>query len=238
MASGSFVARYQMLDDKVGLSSSNQPINCPFWTPTTVYAAGASVINGGFIYSTVAGGTSAASPGPSPNTLVDNTVTWVLKGPSSSLCASDTVAQFELGYIADCKDIGLPGYGMGEAIYVKFTGTVNAGDFCIVDRFDFTCVQLPTAAPGAGKMSVIGVSMGNQAAGTFGWVLIRGVHDQANLTAAITVGNTVAGGGAVAGRVVTTGTASYAIDSVCVRASGVVGTGTVELYWPYCAGRT
>jgi hypothetical protein len=48
------------------------------WLPNTVYGANATVSNGGLTYKTAAGGTSAASGGPTGTgaSIVDNTVTW------------------------------------------------------------------------------------------------------------------------------------------------------------------
>lgn len=50
----------------------------PAWTASTVYAAGALVKNGGKLYYCTAGGTSAASGGPTGTTaaIADGTVTW------------------------------------------------------------------------------------------------------------------------------------------------------------------
>jgi hypothetical protein len=50
------------------------------WAASTVYGAGATVVNGGLTYKTTAGGTSAALPATGPSgtsaAIVDNTVTW------------------------------------------------------------------------------------------------------------------------------------------------------------------
>lgn len=227
---------YKFIDPKVGLQSGGQQggvVGLP-WQPATAYAVGAIVRNGGFWYRCSVAGASAAAPGPSPNTLVDNAATWVLLGPASGVYASDLVATQELGYQGMLYDQDL-GRGFAMARYVKFTGTCLPGDFVIVDGNGQTCVQAPAAAPGANKMSIIGISLGSQVNGTYGWILIQGTHDQANVTAALTVGN-VLSGSAVAGRC-NQAIANYIFDGGVLRAAGVVGTGTVELYWPVCSGR-
>lgn len=240
--SGSLMAlavNYKFVDSKAGLSTGGlQGLNKTRgdWAAATNYLVGDTVQNGGFVYRCSVAGASAAGPGPSPNTLVDNAATWVLIGPASSLCVQDAVQQHELGYIALAEDLSTNVYGIGEFVYVKFTGVVVAGDWVLFDAQGKTCVQSPAAAPGASKFSKVGISMGNQINGSFGWVMVRGVHDQANVTAGGTVGNLCAGVG-TAGRSTTVQTANYIFDGTVLRNAGVVGTGTVELYWPTCSGR-
>jgi hypothetical protein len=227
---------YKFIDQKVGLSSGGAlPLNATLWAAATVYAVGAVVQNGGFLFRCSVAGTSAAAgvtAGPSPTVLADNTVTWVLMIALSSLCQSDLTAQHDLGYQAIAKD---DTYGMATFKYVKFTGACVPGDFVIIDQQGSTGVVTPAAAPGANKISIIGISMGTQANGTFGWVMIQGVHDQANVTAALTVG-TVLSGGAVAGRA-NQAVANYIFEAAVLRNAGVAGKGVVEIYWPTCSGR-
>ena len=233
----SVLSFYKPIDPiKIGLSSGGGPfLGLQQWAPATAYAAGAVVQSGNYWFKTTAGGISAAGPGPSFNTLVDNAVTWVYGGPISSFAVQDATQQQELGIIAEGKDFSSNNYGVAEFMYVKFSGTVNPGDFVIVNRQGFTCVQTPAAAPGASKFSEIAISMGAQVAGTFGWVMIRGVCDTANAAAALTVGNVLTGSGTAgqAGQA----TANYIFDGAVLRAAGVVGTVTAELYWPACSGR-
>jgi hypothetical protein len=233
---------YKPIDGKVGISSPGAvPPTAKNWLPSTAYDVPGNltgkpsfVVNGAFAFQCSVAGTSAAgAQGPTPTLLTDNTVTWVLVGAISPMYAQDAAPAVELGYIAVAVD---PTYGEGEFLYTKFTGTVHAGDFVVVDRQGLTCVALPTVAPGASKLSIVGISMGEQLANTYGWVMIRGVHDQANVTAALTVGSMFTGGGASAGRVAQA-TANYLIESAVLRAAGVAGCGTVELYWPVSAGR-
>jgi hypothetical protein len=224
---------YKFVDEKLGLSSGGGlQTGTADWVASTVYAVGNVVRNGGFYYKCSVAGTSASSIGPSPNTLADNTVTWVLGNSAMPTTTTDTAQAHELGYIALALD---PTYGIGEFIYVKFTGITVAGDFVTFDRFNKTATQTAAAAPGANKYLSIGISMGSQTATSFGWVMIRGVHDQANVTAALTTG-TVLTGSATAGRC-NQAVANYVFDSAVLRGAGVVGTGTVELYWPTCSSR-
>lgn len=224
---------YKPIDGKIGITSPGPtPPDAKPWVANEVVPAKSWRVNGGFAFYTVAGGTCAASQGPTPTMLVDNTVTWVLVGPVSPFYAQDAAPVVEPGYIALGVD---PTFGVGEFRYVKFTGTVHAGDFVIVDANVHTCVQTPAAAPGANKLSILGISMGEQAAGTYGWVMIRGVHDSANVTAGLAVG-TLLSGSSIAGRC-TQATANYLFDGAVLRVAGVMGCGTVELYWPVCSGR-
>lgn len=230
---------YKFVDEKLGLSSGGGLTTAVSdWKASTAYTVGQVVRNGGFLYKCSVAGTSASSIGPSPNTLTDNTVTWVLGISAMSSTATETTQQHDLGYIAIGRD---DTYGIGEFVYVKFTGNVSPGDFVIVDRQGKTAVQTPATAPGASKESFGGIAMGNHAtAGTtadFGWVMIRGVHDQANV-AASGVAGTIMAGSAVAGRATSAAqTLNYLFDGAVQRVAGVVGTGTVELYWPVCSGR-
>lgn len=235
-ASMALAVSYKFTDGKFGLSSgglSGLNLTRGVWAGGTAYALGDTVQNGGFAYRASVAGISAASPGPSPNTLVDNTVTWVRIGAVSSVCTQDAAAAQELGYQAIVKD---DTYGMGTVQYVKYTGTVVAGDWVIFDQQGKLCSQIPAAAPGASKYSNIGIAMGDGVNGTFGWVLIQGVHDQVNVTAGGTVGNLCAGVATV-GRSTTVQTANFIFDGTVLRNAGVVGTGTVEIRWPSCSGR-
>lgn len=231
--------QYKFVDAKAGLTSGGfSGLNATRgnWVGAAAYALGDTAINGGFLYRVSVAGISAAAPGPSPNTLVDNTVTWVLMGAVTGTCVQDATAQHELGYQSLVEDMQPTGYGVATLMYVKFTGIVVAGDWVIQDAQGKTCVQTPAAAPGAAKFSKIAISMGNQINGSFGWVMIQGIHDQANVTAAGTVGNLCAGVG-TAGRSTTVQTANYIFDGTALRNAGVAGTGTVEIWWPTCSGR-
>jgi hypothetical protein len=216
------------------------------WKASTAYLLNALVTNAGWLFQCSVAGASAAEvaapaqAGPTPNALVDNAATWTLVGPVSSFCVVDATAQQELGFTIEGRDSSVHTYGLAEFMYVKFTAAIPApGDFCIVDRADNTCVQAPAATLGASKYSTVGICMGKPTAGSpFGWVMIRGVHDWANTTAAGFAAGTILAGSGTAGRFLSSAqTANYLIDGATHRSAGIAGNGTVELYWPSCSGR-
>lgn len=172
----------------------------------------------------------------SANAAVSYQFTDATLGLPAVSVSNDTTQRTNLGRIASVADAT---YGEGEVIYVKFTGTVAAGDFVLIDRQGKTAVQLPNSAPGANKVSISGVALAAQTNGAFGWVLIRGVHDLANTSnSASTVGQVMSGGGGAAGRA-GQGVANYILDGTVLRVApaGAATTSTVELYWPICSGR-
>jgi hypothetical protein len=154
---------------------------------------------------------------------------------ASPLTNADTTAQLALGSIAKAVDTSTNAYGEAEFIYVKFTGTVAAGDLVVWDRLNKTCVQSATSA----TKGNFGISMAAQVTGQFGWVMIRGVHDAANVLSGATVGYAPNYGSALtAGRVTSAVTANYIIDGLAIRVTGNgSNVGTVELYYPVCSGR-
>src|SRR5438067_3965884 len=105
--------------------------------------------------------------------------------------SNDTTQRFPLGYIAQAEDAT---YGDAELMYVKFTGTVVAGDFVSFDRYNKTAIQSPTTAAAAKGLG-IGVALAAQTSGAFGWLLIRGVHDGANVVTATAAGALLSGSG-------------------------------------------
>ncbi|GAC1514501.1 MAG: hypothetical protein NVS1B16_07190 [Pseudarthrobacter sp.] len=145
--------------------------------------------------------------------------------------AGDTTQRMQLGTILRGSDYSTAAYGDGEFRYVKFTGTVAAGDFVVFDNSAFTAVQASqTTIKGN-----LGVSMAAQASGNYGWVMIRGTHDGANVATGVTAG-TALGLSTTAGRAQATST-GFKIDNgyerVITSASNV---GTVELDWPSWTG--
>ena len=235
------LSNYKFIDEKLGTSTSGAiPPAATQWAPVTVYAVGAVVLSGGHVYRCTAAGTSGAgtlaAPGPSPTVLVDGTATWALVGAGSGPYVSDAAQLQELGYIGLGKDQSALGYGVAEMIYVKFTGTAVAGDLVKFDTFASTCIQ-SGATNGAGAGIQYGIAMGSQVAGNYGWVMVRGTHDHANVDGGAVVGN-VPSGTAVAGRLgVAGGVANYVLDGIVSKNLGVAGRGTVFLYWPACSGR-
>lgn len=237
MAIVSGLSNYRFIEgEKIGLTGgpTQPPLGASQWAPATVYPAGSKVVNGGHLFSTVAGGTSAAavSAGPCPLRLTDNTVTWVYQGAVGGPYLVTTSQVHELGLIMDMLDTGPNAFGDAEAIYVKFSGTTNPGDFVVVDRYNFTAAASTTTARG-----LVGVSLGAGAAGSFGWVLIRGVHDACNLgNGASTVG-AITYESATAGRILTTASATNGVPGIVIKVTGDASSvGAADLYWPVAAG--
>jgi hypothetical protein len=101
-----------------------------------------------------------------------------------------------------------------------------------VDRFAKTCVQ---ASPTTATKGNFGISMAAQVSGQYGWVMIRGVHDGANVVTGQTAGTLLTGSG-TAGRA-TSATANYSLDGVLLKNTAASNVGTVEIYYPVCSGR-
>jgi hypothetical protein len=224
---------YRLSDLRIGLGPATPATNPNIpgylpplpWVASTVYPALSVVINNGYVFRTVAGGTATTGGGPSQSNLTDNTVTWVAVGPLNPLYAQDAAATFPVGTVAR---INSPDYGDGEAIYVKFTGTVAAGDCVVYDTFAQTGVIQPTtflAGP-------VGISMAIQASGTFGWLLIRGVCDYASVTDAVAVGG-LGNSGATAGQFIAA-TTSNTVSGAWLRVvtPGATTFGIVEVRYP------
>lgn len=145
--------------------------------------------------------------------------------------AGDTTQRAALGQIVVAADAT---YGQGEFEYVKFTGTVAAGDLVVIDRFAKTCVQSPAAAASAKGLSV-GIAMGAQTANCYGWVMVRGIHDAANVATGTAAGSLLSGS-ATAGRGATA-VANYNIDVATVKTLAASNLATVEMLWPAVNGR-
>lgn len=238
-------AFYKATGSKIGVTPGSGPgiyTSNPAWKANTVYGAGAIVVNGPFAFRTAAGGTSSAvanASGPVPGVLADGTVTWVLIGAIGGLYDVDTEQKHELGTLADVKDNGPDDLGAGEVEYVKFTGTVVAGDFVVINRFAKTCVQISTATFVAGVPARVGIAMCSATTGQFGWVMVRGVHDTANMA--------TGGTGAPNGLIQTTGVAGQATFTVTAaaatniqgalgRRAAVANVGVAELFYPVHTG--
>lgn len=236
--------RYLPVDGRFGNSPGNAKSGPAIknWAGTTVYAVGDYVENGGFVFKCATAGTSGASIGPTPQYLTDGTAVWTFVASSTAFTGSEPVQNCELGYIGYGKDTGSGDYGLGEFMYVKFTGAtaIVAGDFVTVDRFGKTCTQLPAGAPGASKFTQVGIAMGshalNVATPTYGWVMLRGIHDAAKALAGAATTGTTLSGSATAGAV-SQAVANYSIDTAVLRAAAANGQAAVEVYWPVCSGR-
>jgi hypothetical protein len=145
--------------------------------------------------------------------------------------SGDATQRIAVGDIVLGRD---PLYGIGEFIYVKFTGAAAAGDLLVIDRAAGTCTQSPAAAAGALGRSV-GVSMAAQPVGSYGFAMVRGVHDAANVATGTAAG-VLLSGSATAGRGAT-GVANYNLDVATVKTLAAANVATVELYWPVVNGR-
>ena len=150
--------------------------------------------------------------------------------------AGDTTQRMPLGQYVEATDASSTAYGEADFIYVKFTGTCAAGDLVVVDRQAKTAVQSGTTA----ARGYVGLAMGAQTTGCFGYVMVRGVHDAAN----VLTGSTLTTGivqtyisALTAGRITSAVTANMIIDGITLKVSGASNVGTVELVWPYCSGR-
>jgi hypothetical protein len=144
---------------------------------------------------------------------------------------SDTTAAAPLGTVVRGKDTSTADYGEAEFVYVKFTGTVAANDWVLVDRYAKTCVQSPAST----TKGNYGISMAAQSSGTYGWVMVRGVHDAANVVTSTAAGALISGS-ATAGRA-SSAVANYNLDGALCKTLAASNVGTVELYYPTCSGR-
>lgn len=145
--------------------------------------------------------------------------------------SGDTTQRIPLGQVILGRDAT---YGIGEFKYVKFTGTVVAGDLVVHDQFANTAIQSPAAAASAKGLSA-GIAMGGQTSGCYGFVMIRGVHDGANVATGTAAGSLLSGS-ATAGRG-STGVVNYNIDVATVKTLAAANVATVEMYWPAINGR-
>jgi hypothetical protein len=149
------------------------------------------------------------------------------------LTASDSTQKFPLGTIVKGADFSSAAYGEAEFRYTKFTGSTNiaAGDFVIFAAADNTCIPIAAASRGQ-----IGIAMAAQALATatptYGWVMVRGVHDAANVVTGGSAGNplyTCATGA----RASTTAVSTQAIVPAFLRVQAAASNvGIVEIWWP------
>jgi hypothetical protein len=260
MANGA--VQYRFIDAKMGLTSPSRPgaQNVPLWSTLVgkTPAVGDQCQNGGFLLRcSVSGACAASGVGPTPQYLTDGAATWVLTGaaqPGQSglepLNQADYVAdpntglvpRHELGIIVCGKDYGPNDYGEAEFMYVKLTGATDlvAGDFVVINRFSKTGVQSPAGGYAAGKYFEVGIVMANHKLSattpSYGWVMVRGVHDGAHVLAAAATVDTILTLSATAGAA-SQGVANGSLDGSALRVAAANGLATVEIYWPVCAGR-
>jgi hypothetical protein len=205
------------------------------WTASQTWAALATCVNNGYLFRTVAGGAGNTSgDGPSQSNLTDASCTWVAVGPLNSLYAQDAAATLPV----NTKIAGYsPDFGDGEFVYVKFSGTVAAGDLVQYDTYAGTGVAAPTTQVGG---SMYGISMAIQASGTYGWIMLRGVHGAANVVNGVAAG--IAGSsGAAAGRIIAGVVTPIASINYLIGAAirlapvGALNFGIVEVRYPSLA---
>ncbi len=151
----------------------------------------------------------------------------------SALAGSDAAALFPLGTITKGIDTSSSAYGEAEFQYVKFNGTVAAGDGVAIDRASKTAVQASTSA----AKGSIGIAMAAQVANNCGWVLIRGIHDSVNVTTGVTAGTSLFVSG-VAGRFAGSGAANKVDGSFERLVTASSNVGTVEFEWPQWTGNS
>jgi hypothetical protein len=231
---------YRFADRDVGLTPADAPPNILSgtqaipWAPSLTFAALSYCTNNGYLFKTTAGGAGNTSgDGPSQTNLTDASCTWVAVGPLNGLYGSDSAATLPLGTLV--KGIS-PDFGEGEFVYVKFTGTVLAGDTVVYNTYAATATTAPVLAA-AVTGCLYGISMAVQASGTFGWIMIRGVHGAAALangTAAGMVGISGSTAGTLVLGVVTAIAAINIIFGAQVRLApvGALAFGIVEVRYP------
>lgn len=160
-------------------------------------------------------------------------VTPQLEGRGGPRLGEIRVGQ-DTGYIAGTANettAAVGPFGEAEFMYVQFTGNVNAGDFVVIDRYQKTCVQASTAT----VLGPVGISMAAQAANQYGWVMIRGIHDSANVANASNI-NARCYLTATAGRINTTQANTDGLEGVLVKLAPAGNVAVAELYWPMANG--
>jgi hypothetical protein len=147
---------------------------------------------------------------------------------------ADTTPRIPLGTRVTGTDQSTAAYGEAEFEYVKFTGTVAAGDNVLLDGQAKTGVVVPAAAT-KGKF---GISMAAQTTGCYGYVMVKGIHDAVSMLTGATVAFSPTYGSALtAGRITSAVTANFIIENCAIRVTGVGSLGCVEINYPSCSGR-
>lgn len=196
------------------------------WVASTTWAALSTCTNNGFLFRTVAGGAGNTSgDGPSQASLTDASCTWVAVGPLNSLYGQDAAATLPVGTVV--KGVS-PDFGEGEFIYVKFSGTVAAGDACVYDTYAGTCVVQPTSFVNG----LEGIAMAAQASGTYGYLMIRGIHGAGSVLNGVAAGG-LGNSAATAGRLIAA-TTSNTVFGANLRLApvGALNYGIVEVRYP------
>lgn len=148
--------------------------------------------------------------------------------------AGDTTQRIPLGTRVKGIDTSTADYGEAEFEYVKFTGTVAAGDLTLLNGQAKTGVVSPAAAT-KGKF---GISMAAQVNGAYGYVMVKGIHDDVSMLTGAAVAFAPTYGSAItAGKLTDAVTANYIIEDCAIRVTGVNSRGCVEINYPSCSGR-
>lgn len=148
--------------------------------------------------------------------------------------AGDTTQRIPLGTRVKGIDTSTGDYGEAEFEYVKFTGTVAAGDNTLLNSQAKTGVVVPAAAT-KGRM---GISMAAQTNGCYGYVMVKGIHDDVSmLTGAAVAYSPTYGSALTAGKLTDAVTANFIIERCAIRVTGVDSRGCVEIDHPECSGR-
>lgn len=148
--------------------------------------------------------------------------------------AGDTTQRIALGTRVRGVDTSSNAYGEAEFEYVKFTGTVAAGDNTLLNGQAKTGVVCPAAAT-KGKF---GISMAAQTNGCYGYVMVKGIHDDVSmLTGAAVAYAPTYMSALTAGKITDAVTANAIIERCAIRVTGVNSRGCVEINYPECSGR-
>ena len=201
------------------------------WSANQTWAALSTCTNAGYLFRTVAGGAGATSgPGPSQANLTDASCTWVAVAPLNSIYGQDSAATLPLGTVITGYS---PDLGEAEFQYIKFTGTTAAGDFVKVDLYGAAAVQ--TAA--ATDFGPVAVAMASQSSGTYGWVMLRGIHEYANVLSGQVAGVALSLT-ATAGRAGAKAATSVVDGCVNRATASAANFSVVELRYPFAGTHT
>lgn len=166
-------------------------------------------------------------------------VSYKLSGPSpigapALDVSGDLTQRIPLGTRVKGVDTSTAAYGEAEFEYVKFTGVVAAGDNTLLNGQAKTGVVCPAAAT-KGKF---GISMAAQVANSYGYAMVKGIHDDVSmLTGAAVAFSPTYQSALTAGKITDAVTANAILEGVAIRVTGVNSRGCVELLYPSCSGR-
>lgn len=148
--------------------------------------------------------------------------------------SGDLTQRIPLGTRLKGVDTSSNAYGEAEFEYVKFTGVVAAGDNTLLNGQAKTGVVCPAAA----TKGRFGISMAAQVANAYGYVMLKGVHDDVSMLtgAAVAFAPTYLSA-LTAGKITDAVTANAILENCAIRVTGVASRGCVEIDHPTCSGR-